>query len=87
VCEVHNANKTDWITCTRTHHGKCGHVTGHVEIKRDVCAETCPTNQQSRSRQPSMVLCLMTKLLRKETRKWSRNPLHSTSYRFLPFWA
>ncbi|VUZ53962.1 unnamed protein product [Hymenolepis diminuta] len=47
--------------CARAHHGKCGHVTGRVEIKRGVCAETSPTNQQSRSLQPSMVLYLMTK--------------------------
>ncbi|VUZ52810.1 unnamed protein product [Hymenolepis diminuta] len=60
-CGVHNANKTDWITCARAHHGKCEHVTGRVEIKRGVCAETSPTNQQSRSLQPSMVLYLMTK--------------------------
>ncbi|VUZ41579.1 unnamed protein product, partial [Hymenolepis diminuta] len=40
ICGVHNANKTDWITCARTHHGKCGHVTGHVEIKRGrVCRD------------------------------------------------
>ncbi|VUZ48181.1 unnamed protein product [Hymenolepis diminuta] len=48
--------------CARAHHGKCEHVTGRVEIKRGVCAETSSTNQQSRSLQPSMVLYLMTKL-------------------------
>ncbi|VUZ46992.1 unnamed protein product, partial [Hymenolepis diminuta] len=61
-CGVHNANKADRITCARAHHGKCEHVTGRVEIKRGVCAETSPTNHQSRSLQPSMVLYLMTKL-------------------------
>ncbi|VUZ43910.1 unnamed protein product [Hymenolepis diminuta] len=48
--------------CTRTHHGKCRDVTGHIENKLGVRAETSSTNQQSRSLQPRLVLCLMTKL-------------------------
>ncbi|VUZ50244.1 unnamed protein product, partial [Hymenolepis diminuta] len=44
-------------------------VTGRVENKRGIRAETSSTNQQARSLQPSLVFYLMTKLLTHKTRK------------------